>query len=126
MVLAESRNKVGLGRALMNARGVSKNQSRRGQGTRSRNGLGPGGDGSVRVSYHPTQCCFMADHCSGFERVKLTVRLSQYTTEIQKEYGSVTEQAALDEFLATAQLADTDFTAGMWLVRTFAREGQTC
>lgn len=82
MVLAESKNRVGLGRALMNARGVSKNQSRRGQGTRSRNGLGPGGDGSVR-----------------------------YTTEIPKEYGSITEQAALDEFLATAELADTDFTA---------------
>ena len=36
----------------------------------------------------------------------------QYTTDFQKEFGSITEQAALDEFLATAELADTDFTAG--------------
>jgi hypothetical protein len=62
MVLAESKNRVGLGRALMNARGVSKNQSRRGQGTRSRNGLGPGGDGSVRVSCS-VKSPSLAEHC---------------------------------------------------------------
>lgn len=36
----------------------------------------------------------------------------QYQAELPKEFGSITEQAALDEFLATAELADTDFTAG--------------
>jgi len=56
MVLAESRNRVGLGRALMNARGVRKNQSRRGQGRK--NAAGPGTDGSVRVSY-PIQHSFL-------------------------------------------------------------------
>lgn len=45
----------------------------------------------------------------GKNRVKGTQ--SHYTTDFQKEFGSITEQAALDEFLATAKLADTDFTA---------------
>lgn len=81
MVIPESKNKVGLGRALMNSRGIVAEKTRRG---------GKGGGKSKEYGRSGT--------------VKPNV-------EIQKEYGSITEQAALDEFLATAELADTDFTA---------------
>ncbi|KAF8428643.1 hypothetical protein EV426DRAFT_639930 [Tirmania nivea] len=75
MGLPESKNRVGLGRALMKGRNIGAGTAQKG----------------------------------GKNRVKGTQ--SHYTTDFQKEFGSITEQAALDEFLATAELADTDFTA---------------
>lgn len=77
MVLPESKNKVGLGRALMKARNIGAGKAQQG-GKGRRRDQGP---------------------------------QQHYAGEVQKEYGSITEQAALDEFLATAELADTDFTA---------------
>ncbi|KAI1824716.1 hypothetical protein F4861DRAFT_538700 [Xylaria intraflava] len=84
MVLAKSKASVGLGNTLMNDRfGKGKGADRR------------KGTGVTRIN-----------HATGEE----------YITNDRKEASwvkmrSVTEQGALDEFLATAQLAGTDFTA---------------
>lgn len=84
MVLAKSKKSVGLGNALMN----------------DRFGKGKGAD-RKRVS-----AVTRIDHTTGQE----------YITNDRQEAAwvkmrSVTEQGALDEFLATAELAGTDFTA---------------
>ncbi|KXX77563.1 Large subunit GTPase 1 [Madurella mycetomatis] len=84
MVLAKSKKSVGLGNALMN----------------DRFGKGRGAD-RKRVS-----AVTRIDHTTGQE----------YITNDRQEAAwvkmrSVTEQGALDEFLATAELAGTDFTA---------------
>lgn len=84
MVLAKSKGSVGLGNTLMNDRfGKGKGSDRR------------KGTGVTRIN-----------HATGEE----------YITNDRKEAAwvkmrSVTEQGALDEFLATAELAGTDFTA---------------
>ncbi|KAJ2982447.1 hypothetical protein NUW58_g6436 [Xylaria curta] len=84
MVLAKSKASVGLGNTLMNDRfGKGKGADRR------------KGTGVTRIN-----------HATGEE----------YITNDRKEAAwvkmrSVTEQGALDEFLATAELAGTDFTA---------------
>ncbi|GAP84060.1 putative GTP-binding protein MMR1 [Rosellinia necatrix] len=84
MVLAKSKTSVGLGNTLMNDR------FGKGKGTDRRKG-----SGVTRIN-----------HATGEE----------YITNDRKEAAwvkmrSVTEQGALDEFLATAELAGTDFTA---------------
>ncbi|KAH8161128.1 hypothetical protein CIB48_g7133 [Xylaria polymorpha] len=84
MVLAKSKGSVGLGNTLMNDR------FGKGKGTDRRKGAGV-----TRIN-----------HATGEE----------YITNDRKEAAwvkmrSVTEQGALDEFLATAELAGTDFTA---------------
>ncbi|KAI1332126.1 hypothetical protein F5Y16DRAFT_214296 [Xylariaceae sp. FL0255] len=85
MPLAKSKTSVGLGNALMNDRfGKGKGSDRR-----------KGNAGVTRIN-----------HATGEE----------YITNDRKEAAwvkmrSVTEQGALDEFLATAELAGTDFTA---------------
>ncbi|KAK4127734.1 P-loop containing nucleoside triphosphate hydrolase protein [Parathielavia appendiculata] len=84
MVLAKSKKSVGLGNQLM----------------KDRFGKGKGGD-RKRVG-----AVTRVDHATGEE----------YITNDREEAGwvkmrSVTEQGALDEFLATAELAGTDFTA---------------
>ncbi|KAI5790178.1 hypothetical protein EDC01DRAFT_117529 [Geopyxis carbonaria] len=81
MVLADSKNRVGLGRALMNSRG------------------GTGGTRTSRVG-----------------RGRGKGPIEQVFTVEKKEaewfkIRSITEQNDLDEFLATAELADTDFSA---------------
>ncbi|KAG9246229.1 P-loop containing nucleoside triphosphate hydrolase protein [Calycina marina] len=86
MVLAKSKNAVGLGNSLMN----------------DRFGKGKGADRKKVTS-------------AGIHRVAKDTG-ETYVTNERKEAGwvkmrSVTEQAALDEFLATAELAGTDFTA---------------
>lgn len=84
MVLAKSKNAVGLGNALMNDRfGKGKGADRKRVGAVTR-----------------------VNHTTG----------EQYITNDREEASwvkmrSVTEQGALDEFLATAELAGTDFTA---------------
>jgi large subunit GTPase 1 len=86
MVLAKSKNSVGLGNSLMNDRfGKGKASSQK------------------KVS-----------HNSGIARKNQSGET--YITNAAKEASwvkmrSITEQAALDEFLSTAELADTDFTA---------------
>ncbi|KAL9046782.1 MAG: hypothetical protein Q9214_000479, partial [Letrouitia sp. 1 TL-2023] len=84
MVLAKSKNSVGLGNSLMN----------------DRFGRGKGAD-RKKVSI-------------GIQRTDQSGQT--YVTNVPKEADwvkmrSVTEQAPLDEFLGTAQLAGTDFTA---------------
>ncbi|KIW16747.1 hypothetical protein PV08_03936 [Exophiala spinifera] len=86
MVLAKSKNSVGLGNSLMN----------------DRFGKGKGAD-RKKVS---AQGVLRVDHTTG----------QTYVTNEAKEASwvkmrSVTEQGALDEFLSTAELAGTDFTA---------------
>ncbi|KAK4946195.1 hypothetical protein LTR10_014707 [Elasticomyces elasticus] len=86
MVLAKSKNSVGLGNSLMN----------------DRFGKGKGAD-RKKVS---AQGILRTDHTTG----------QTYVTNAAKEASwvkmrSVTEQGALDEFLSTAELAGTDFTA---------------
>lgn len=81
MVLAKSKGSVGLGNSLMN--------------DRFGKGKGKKGEGVTRTN-----------HATGEE----------YITNDRKEASwvkmrSVTQQSAMDEFLATAELADTDFTA---------------
>ncbi|EFW99887.1 ribosome biogenesis GTPase [Grosmannia clavigera kw1407] len=84
MVLPKSKTSVGLGNTLM----------------KDRFGKGKGADRRKGASITRT------DHVTG----------EQYVTTARREAGwvkmrSVTEQGALEEFLATAQLAGTDFTA---------------
>ncbi|TVY83437.1 Large subunit GTPase [Lachnellula suecica] len=86
MVLAKSKNAVGLGNSLMN----------------DRFGKGKGAD-RKKVT---TAGIHRINHATG----------ETYVTNERKEASwvkmrSVTEQAALDEFLSTAELAGTDFTA---------------
>lgn len=84
MVLAKSKNTVGLGNALMN----------------DRFGKGKGGDrkrtAAVARVNHGTGETYLVNEKQDAAWVKMR---------------SVTEQGALDEFLATAELAGTDFTA---------------
>ncbi|KAF8244772.1 nucleolar GTP-binding protein [Wilcoxina mikolae CBS 423.85] len=86
MVLAESKNRVGLGRALMRSRGG---------GTRVTRGSGQAGRGKGRGSQGPMEMAFAPERKEA-DWVKIR---------------SITEQNDLDEFLATAEMADTDFTA---------------
>jgi len=86
MVLAKSKNAVGLGNSLMN----------------DRFGKGKGADRKKVTS-------------AGIHRINHATG-ETYVTNERKEASwvkmrSVTEQAALDEFLSTAELAGTDFTA---------------
>ncbi|KAL7625190.1 hypothetical protein AAE478_004405 [Parahypoxylon ruwenzoriense] len=93
MPQAKSKNAVGLGNSLMNDRfGRGKGADRK------------KGSAVTRVN-----------HTTGEEEWSL-IYLLQYITNDKKEAAwvkmrSVTEQGALDEFLATAELAGTDFTA---------------
>lgn len=84
MVLAKSKNKVGLGNSLMN----------------DRFGKGKGGDrkkaSTVARTNNVTGESYLVNEKQDAAWVKMR---------------SVTEQGALDEFLSTAQLAGTDFTA---------------
>ncbi|KAH8598303.1 hypothetical protein B0O99DRAFT_58755 [Bisporella sp. PMI_857] len=86
MVLAKSKNAVGLGNSLMN----------------DRFGKGKGADRKKITA-------------TGIQRVQKDTGETYVTNERQEaswvKMRSVTEQAALDEFLATAELAGTDFTA---------------
>lgn len=87
MVLPKSKNTVGLGNSLMN----------------DRFGKGKGAD---RKKVSAQQGVIRTDHTTG----------QTYVTNAAKEASwvkmrSVTEQGALDEFLSTAELAGTDFTA---------------
>ncbi|CCX13723.1 hypothetical protein FPQ18DRAFT_139534 [Pyronema domesticum] len=86
MVLAESKNRVGLGRALIKSRGG---------GTRVTRGSGQAGRGRGRGSGGPMEMAFAPERKEA-DWVKIR---------------SITEQNDLDEFLATAEMADTDFTA---------------
>ncbi|KAL2825625.1 hypothetical protein BDW59DRAFT_146093 [Aspergillus cavernicola] len=86
MVLAKSKNSVGLGQSLMNDR------------------FGKGKSSSMKKS----------SHNAGIARKDMNGET--YITNSTKEASwvkmrSITEQAALDEFLTTAELAGTDFTA---------------
>ncbi|CAI6100349.1 unnamed protein product [Clonostachys chloroleuca] len=84
MVLPKSKNTVGLGNSLMN----------------DRFGKGKGGDrkkaGAVARTNHTTGEQYLVNEKQDAAWVKMR---------------SVTEQGALDEFLSTAELAGTDFTA---------------
>jgi len=87
MVLPKSKNSVGLGNSLMN----------------DRFGKGKGSD---RKKTSATAGVVRTNHATG----------ESYVTNAAKEASwvkmrSVTEQGALDEFLSTAELAGTDFTA---------------
>jgi large subunit GTPase 1 len=87
MVLPKSKNSVGLGNSLMN----------------DRFGKGKGSD---RKKVSTQQGVVRTNHATG----------ESYVTNAAKEASwvkmrSVTEQGALDEFLSTAELAGTDFTA---------------
>ncbi|RMZ85945.1 hypothetical protein DV737_g138, partial [Chaetothyriales sp. CBS 132003] len=89
MVLPKSKNAVGLGNSLMN----------------DRFGSGKGGD-RKKVSARQHGGVVRTNHATG----------EAYVTNAAKEASwvkmrSVTEQGALDEFLSTAELAGTDFTA---------------
>ncbi|KAL4746565.1 hypothetical protein BDW72DRAFT_33307 [Aspergillus terricola var. indicus] len=86
MVLAKSKNSVGLGQSLMNDR------------------FGKGKASNMKKS----------SHNAGIARKDMNGET--YITNSAKEASwvkmrSITEQAALDEFLTTAELAGTDFTA---------------
>lgn len=84
MVLAKSKQSVGLGNALMN----------------DRFGKGKGSDrkkaGAVARTHHATGEQYLVNEKQDAAWVKMR---------------SVTEQSAMDEFLSTAELAGTDFTA---------------
>jgi large subunit GTPase 1 len=88
MVLPKSKNSVGLGNSLMNDRfGKGKGADRKKVSTASQGGV-----------------------------IRTDANGQSYVTNAAKEASwvkmrSVTEQGALDEFLSTAELAGTDFTA---------------
>ncbi|EXJ79957.1 hypothetical protein A1O3_08243 [Capronia epimyces CBS 606.96] len=86
MVLPKSKNSVGLGNSLMN----------------DRFGKGKGAD-RKKVSQ---QGIIRKDHTTGQSYVTNAVQEAAWV-----KMRSVTEQGALDEFLSTAELAGTDFTA---------------
>ncbi|KAF9890951.1 hypothetical protein FE257_005208 [Aspergillus nanangensis] len=86
MVLAKSKNNVGLGSSLMNDR------------------FGKGKQSSMKKTSHNNAVA------------RTDMNGETYITNTQQEASwvkmrSITEQAALDEFLSTAELAGTDFTA---------------
>ncbi|KAF3901769.1 hypothetical protein AA313_de0203482 [Arthrobotrys entomopaga] len=83
MGLPKAKNMEGLGRTLMNDKFGGASRGNRGGGAKSRR---KNGDGS--------------------ERYTTTHKAADWV-----KMRSITEQQALDEFLATAELADTDFTA---------------
>jgi large subunit GTPase 1 len=85
MVLAKSKNSVGLGNALMNDR------FGKGKGRDMRKGAG-----SIARTHHATGEQYLVNEKQDAAWVKMR---------------SVTQQSAMDEFLSTAELADTDFTA---------------
>ncbi|KAK6402559.1 hypothetical protein LTR95_019059, partial [Oleoguttula sp. CCFEE 5521] len=93
MVLAKSKNAVGLGNSLMNDRfGRGKSNMHKQKTT---NNSQQAGEGAIK----------RRDQFG-----------NEYITNAAKEADwvkmrSVTEQGALDEFLSTAELAGTDFTA---------------
>ncbi|KAJ5908440.1 Large subunit GTPase 1 [Penicillium taxi] len=85
MVLAKSKNTVGLGNSLMNDRfgkGKSSNQKKASHNAIARKNM----DGETYVTNEAKEASWV-------------------------KMRSITEQAALDEFLSTAELAGTDFTA---------------
>ncbi|KAI9679090.1 MAG: hypothetical protein M1829_001760 [Trizodia sp. TS-e1964] len=84
MVLAKSKNTVGLGNSLMNDRFGKGKGSDRKKGSASVHRVGQ--DGQAYVTNAPKEASWV-------------------------KMRSVTEQGALDEFLSTAELAGTDFTA---------------
>lgn len=87
MVLAKSKNSVGLGNALMNDRfGKGKGRDRK-KGSAST---------SIARTHHATGEQYLVNEKQDAAWVKMR---------------SVTEQSAMDEFLSTAELAGTDFTA---------------
>ena len=104
MVLAKSKNAVGLGNSLMNDRfGKGKGADRK-KISAGIHRTGPNGETVCFYRYSYLEWKYVTDS-----------RL-QYVTSGPKEASwvkmrSVTEQAALDEFLSTAELAGTDFTA---------------
>lgn len=104
MVLAKSKNAVGLGNALMHDRfGQGRGADQR-KGSAVIRRAGRNGE-SVRI--------YSSIRLMSLYPCSLTI---QYVTDGPKEANwvkmrSITEQAALDEFLSTAELAGTDFTA---------------
>jgi len=100
MVLAKSKNVVGLGNSLMN----------------DRFGRGRGADRKkVSAGIHRTDQDGQTASIE-FNTPCISAYAIQYVTNAPKEAAwvrmrSVTEQGALDEFLSTAELAGTDFTA---------------
>ena len=101
MVLPKSKNAVGLGNSLMNDRfGRGKGADRK----KVSAGIHRTDQDGQTVGIHLTQA---------WSNLNNTL---QYVTNAPKEASwvkmrSVTEQGALDEFLSTAELAGTDFTA---------------
>lgn len=89
MPLAKSKNAVGLGNSLMNDR------FGRGKGA-DRKKLSAAGSGSVVRVNHATGESYVTNAAKEADWVKMR---------------SITEQSAMDEFLSTAELAGTDFTA---------------
>ncbi|KAI5849395.1 ribosome biogenesis GTPase Lsg1 [Morchella snyderi] len=82
MGLPESKNRVGLGRALMNSNSKTRRLAGRGRGAGRGGSSGPG-----------------------------EVMLTEKHEADWYKMRSITQQNDLDEFLTTAELADTDFTA---------------
>ena len=72
-----------------------------------------------------------AIHCASFKKVLLFKSCTQlHTTDLDDGYDwnkinlkSVTEENTLDEFLATAEMAGTEFTAGKWWGRFLSEWG---
>ena len=101
MVLPKSKNAVGLGNSLMNDRfGRGKGADRK----KVSAGIHRTDQDGQTVGIQLTQAWFSV------------INALQYVTNAPKEASwvkmrSVTEQGALDEFLSTAELAGTDFTA---------------
>lgn len=87
MVLPKSKNSVGLGNSLMN----------------DRFGKGKGSD---RKKVSAQKGVVRTNHATGESYVTNAAREASWV-----KMRSVTEQGALDEFLSTAELAGTDFTA---------------
>lgn len=85
MVLAKSKNAVGLGNSLMNDRFKNKNTSQHRGNVQA---------GIKRTDQYGNTYITNNKQAAAYEKMR-----------------SVTEQAALDEFLSTAELAGTDFTA---------------
>lgn len=86
MVLAKSKNSVGLGNSLMNDRFGKGKASNRKKVSHNAAIARKGADGETYLTNQAKEASWV-------------------------KMRSITEQAALDEFLTTAELADTDFTA---------------
>ncbi|PWW71790.1 hypothetical protein C7212DRAFT_360348 [Tuber magnatum] len=89
VVLAEGRNRVGLGCALVNSGSGSTHKT-----NRKHRGNGAGRGGRVTGEGRPEMLCATEKHEADWYRMR-----------------SITQQNDLDEFLSSAELADTDFTA---------------